>query len=330
MDLVTISEVSKTFNVSTRALRYYEQIGLLRSIKKDDYAYRVYDERAVQRVQQIVVLRKLRIPLKQISKILESESMAEIIDVFRKNLSEVDDEIRALSTIRSILNTFIVRLNEAAPVDINIVLLDDVSILDIVDSLTVTKINIKEDKTMADLEKARESLGKLADKDVRIVYLPPSTVAAARCVGGFPELETQNLIRNFIEKSELPSVKPDFRHYGFNHPNGSQSDGSDHGYERWVTIPDDLEVPSPLTKKRFEGGLYAAHMIPMGAFEEWGWLWDWAHKHDKYAPNLIDDGGERMNGLLEEHLNCINNYRLSNEELDKVLQLDLLIPIKEK
>ncbi len=34
-------------NISTRTLRYYEQIGLIESVKKEDYAYRTYDEAAV-------------------------------------------------------------------------------------------------------------------------------------------------------------------------------------------------------------------------------------------------------------------------------------------
>ena len=50
----------------------------------------------------------------------------------------------------------------------------DESLLEIVDSLTTSKINFKEDKTMDDLVKVDEKLSKLTDKDVRIVYLPPS------------------------------------------------------------------------------------------------------------------------------------------------------------
>lgn len=37
-----------------------------------------------------------------------------------------------------------------------------------------------------------------------------------------------------------------------------------------------------------------------------------------------------MYGSKEEHLNYINQYHLSNEEIDKVVQLDLLLPIKSK
>jgi len=38
MELQTISQVSKSFGISTRTLRYYEQLGLIKSIKKEDYA----------------------------------------------------------------------------------------------------------------------------------------------------------------------------------------------------------------------------------------------------------------------------------------------------
>ncbi len=43
MELQTISQVSKDFSISTRTLRYYEQIGLITAVRKEDFAYRVYD-----------------------------------------------------------------------------------------------------------------------------------------------------------------------------------------------------------------------------------------------------------------------------------------------
>jgi len=66
MELQTVIQVSKTFGISAQMLRYYERNGLIQSSRKDDYAYRVYDEDAIKRLQQIVILRKLQIPVKQI------------------------------------------------------------------------------------------------------------------------------------------------------------------------------------------------------------------------------------------------------------------------
>lgn len=327
MELQTISQVSKIFNISTRTLRYYEQIGLLKSVKKEDYAYRTYGQEAIVRLQQIIVLRKLRIPLKQIITILESDNSREILEVFTQNLDEVDKEITALSTICTILNTFIDRLNETMHLGLKLNLFDDKSILKIVDSLTVSKINFKEENAMEDLNKANESLTKL--KDVRIVYLPPAVVAAYQYIGDEPEMHVNEIVDEFVRNSGLVKIKPDLRHYGFNSPNPVDDTGF-HGYEMWVTVPENMEVPEPLMKKQFEGGLYAAHMIPMGAFEEWGLLNDWVtNNNPKYESNFGDKGSDCMWGLLEEHLNYVNHVNFPDSEGDG-LQLDLLFPIKEK
>lgn len=201
MELQTISQISKSFKLSTRTLRYYEQIGLIQSTKVAEYAYRTYDAQTVLRLQQIVVLRKLRIPLKQIIVILESKDSAEIIATFEQNLKQVADEITALSTIRTILNTFIVRLNESTQLNLKRNLLDDVSILPLFDSLITSKIHFKEDKTMEDLNQANDRLEKLTDREVRILYLPPMSVAALHIIGKTAELEGKEPIYEFIQKT---------------------------------------------------------------------------------------------------------------------------------
>ena len=180
-----------------------------------------------------------------------------------------------------------------------------------------------------DLNNANEKLNKLTDKDVRIVYLPPATVAASHYIGEAPEHRAAAVIDKFVLESNLPAIKPDMREYGFNHPNPGCIEGSDlRGYEFWVTIPDDMDVPGPLAKKQFPGRLYAAHMIPMGAFEEWDWLCEWAINNEKYEP--VWTTPEVMGGCLEEHLNYRNNVsRFVDGRYDNI-QLDLLIPIREK
>lgn len=60
MEYMTVSEVSKKFNVSSRMLRYYEKAGLLSSSRKEDYAYRIYDEAAIKRLQQLDLLIPIR------------------------------------------------------------------------------------------------------------------------------------------------------------------------------------------------------------------------------------------------------------------------------
>ena len=333
MELTTISEISRSMNISTRTLRYYEQIGLIESVKKEDYAYRTYDEEMVKRLQQILVLRKLRIPLKQIALILQSENTAAIIDAFQQNLSEVDDEITALSIIRNIISTFITRLNESIHQDIKLNLLDDTALLEAVDALTVQKIPLKEENTVADLEVASENLNKLTDRDVRIVYLPPSAVAAAHHIGEGCEGVVYGQIAKFVGENNLHKHKPDFRSFSFNNPMMKVDNTASDGYEAWVTIPEDMEVSAPLVKKQFTGGLYAAHMIPMGAFEEWAWLRDWVMSNEKFVHAWgevrVTPHDAEMDWAMEEPLNFYNTVQEWGNGAD-TQQLDLLFPIKPK
>ena len=324
MELQTIGQVSKLFNISTRTLRYYEQIGLIKPEKNNENSYRVYDANDISKLHQIIILRKLRIPLKQIAEIIKSSDAKAAIEIFTHNLSEIDSEITALSSIRNVLEAFIKRLNIKGD---KLMLLEDESLLEIVDSLTITNIKFKEEKVVENLNQAEQKLNKLTDRDVRIVYLPPSDVAAYQYEGDEPEAHVGDVMNTFVIKSNLTEIKPDIRQYGFNAPN--PEDGEEHhGYEVWVTIPDNFDVPAPIMKKHFEGGLYAARMIPFGAFEEWGWLFEWVMNNDKYEYRG-DWNPENMFGNLEETLNYVN--RVHNQDLGiSGLQLDLLIPIKER
>lgn len=330
MELTTISKVSKSLGISTRTLRYYEQIGLIKSDKLDDYAYRVYSPETVTRLNQILILRKLRIPLKQIADILKSDDAKMALSVFQSNIEEIDEEVTALSTIKSILNTFIDKINESLNTSIKLDILSDDTLTEIVDTLEITKIKLKEEKTAEDLQVASEKLNKLNDRDVRIVYLPPMTVASIHIVGrdsdgNHAEYTSSVILDEFIKNANLNEIYPSARNFGFNNPDGVPDDDPAHGYERWISIPDDMEVPPPLVKKHLDGGIYAAHVIPMGAWDE-GWLplheWVDNNKSFDFRWETIDG----VCGWLEEHL----NYWNWNERYDEntINQVDLLMPIK--
>lgn len=84
MEPMTISQVSKSLGISTRMLRYYEKAGLIESRRKEGYAYRIYDENTVCRLRRILLLRKLRIPVRQIKIILQNPNAATAVEIFRK------------------------------------------------------------------------------------------------------------------------------------------------------------------------------------------------------------------------------------------------------
>ena len=170
MDLQTVSDVSKRYGISTRMLRYYEQTGLITSQKKEGYAYRVYDEPAIKRLQQIVILRKLQIPVKQICIILNNPDAAMVVEIFKENLQELDSEIIALSTIRKILENFIRELEKVVKVDLNLNFLSGGSVLEMVSSLSLVQKNTKEKISVNDLNQAAEVLNRHTKIRVELAF----------------------------------------------------------------------------------------------------------------------------------------------------------------
>ena len=70
--MMTVNEASKLTGVSIRALQYYDTIGLLPPAGYTEAGYRLYDDTAMERLQQILLFRELEFPLKEIKRILDS------------------------------------------------------------------------------------------------------------------------------------------------------------------------------------------------------------------------------------------------------------------
>ena len=70
--MMTVNEVSKLTGVSIRTLQYYDTIGLLPPTEYTEAGYRLYDDTAMERLQQILLFRELEFPLKEIRRIIDS------------------------------------------------------------------------------------------------------------------------------------------------------------------------------------------------------------------------------------------------------------------
>ena len=75
--MMTVNEVSKLTGVTIRALQYYDTIGLFRCRRiYTEAGYRLYDDTALERLQQILLFRELEFPLKEIKKIIDAPDIS--------------------------------------------------------------------------------------------------------------------------------------------------------------------------------------------------------------------------------------------------------------
>lgn len=106
-NLVKIRDITVRYNISARTLRYYEDMGLIESTRSNDYAYRLYDEAAIKRLEQILILRRLNISIKDIKRIFSTAGSEVVLDVLEKKVDNIDEEISLLHELKKIVLEFI-------------------------------------------------------------------------------------------------------------------------------------------------------------------------------------------------------------------------------
>ena len=69
----TVSKLAELAGVSPRTLRYYDEIGLLSPTRISSNGYRIYGQKEVDRLQQILY-RELGVPLDEIGRVLTAKN----------------------------------------------------------------------------------------------------------------------------------------------------------------------------------------------------------------------------------------------------------------
>ena len=84
----TVKELSDLTGISVRTLHYYDEIGLLTPTRKSEAGYRLYDDKALETLQQILFFREFDIPLKEIKSVMENPALdrTQLLQMQRKML----------------------------------------------------------------------------------------------------------------------------------------------------------------------------------------------------------------------------------------------------
>ena len=102
----TVKEISDLTGISVRTLHCYDEIGLLKPTEKSDAGYRLYDDKALETLQQILFFREFDISLKEIKAVLDNPALErnQILQVQRKMLVTKKERMeRLIASIDDIL-----------------------------------------------------------------------------------------------------------------------------------------------------------------------------------------------------------------------------------
>ena len=115
-ELVQIGDLAKQLGITTRTIRYYEEIGLMGLSQRVGTGARLYDRDDIRRLKFILKLKELGIGLKEMRELADNfdahnqsynsqenqfititQRLLEILDL---NIHKVDEKISSLSSLR--------------------------------------------------------------------------------------------------------------------------------------------------------------------------------------------------------------------------------------
>jgi len=262
--------VASAFDVSCRTLRYYEEIGLLKSFRNEESLYRYYDEASLKKLEEILFLKSLGLSMKEILKVLTIYDMEKFKTSLVNRLETLLDESNTISRERSRIEKLLVHLDSGVGVKLS----------DIMAELYHSEEDRQQQvRSYEEEEKVRSPRECL---DVRIVQLKPCRVAYYRSSGKSPEYDVLRVMEEWASRRGLLDLFST-RNFGFNNPSPSP-ESEEYGYEVWLTVTQETEPSGGVGMKDFSGGLYAVistHLHDIA--ENWKAISRWVESNDEYC-----------------------------------------------
>jgi len=316
-DLVSIQTLSKNLGISTRTLRHYEDVGLLSSVRLPDKQQRYYSDEAIRRIQQIRILRKMEIPIKDIISIYQNAETADIIKVFTQKIAAIDENILTLTELRSIVEEFRHEL-----------LLRGIS--SVSDLPALLDIAAEQKPVVQQKSSQLERLEEVSEKRKRELIIRYVDMRPMRVLSNY--LKDTNRTKVSSEDEFVAEYArltgSDYRAYRGEIFEGASSHCEGHVLTR--KIPDDCVNDGPYEDYML-GGLFIVETTING-LEDVGEVWDamktWLSECDYLEIDDIAAGGQR---------DSVYGCAAITDEIHKLLgnvadvyQWDLLIPVKIK
>ena len=195
----TVKEVSRITGVSVRTLHHYDAIGLLKPARVTESGYRLYDDRALQRLQSILFFRELEFPLQDIKKILDSPNF--------DPMDALNAQIRLLQLRRDHLEELIshaLQIQETGVIDMNFKPFDKTEL-----DTYAAEAKAKWGKTEAYQEYEKKSSGKDAQNGDALMAIFAEIGAVRHLDPAAPEVQALvGKIQNHITAHFYNCTKP--------------------------------------------------------------------------------------------------------------------------
>lgn len=119
-DVIQIGALADSLGITTRTIRYYEEIGLMSPPERLEGGMRVYAKDDVRRLKFILKLKELGITLKEMQELADiyklyrnpDKMMPHLLIILDKHIGKIDEKISTLSSLRQDIVEYRGRIQE--------------------------------------------------------------------------------------------------------------------------------------------------------------------------------------------------------------------------
>ena len=107
-EITSIGDLAKSLDLTTRTLRYWEEVGIIESVQRADGAVRGYTPYYVRRIRFIMKLKELGLTIKEMQDLYvaygeakQTENMIpRLIQILDEHINKVDEKMAKLASLR--------------------------------------------------------------------------------------------------------------------------------------------------------------------------------------------------------------------------------------
>lgn len=107
-EIVPIGELAQSVGLTTRTLRYWEEVGIIESVQKADGATRGYTPYYVRRIKFIIKLKELGLTIREMQDLYAAYGEAKqtdkmiprLVEILDDHINKVDEKMTSLASLR--------------------------------------------------------------------------------------------------------------------------------------------------------------------------------------------------------------------------------------
>jgi DNA-binding transcriptional MerR regulator len=107
-EITSIGDLAKTLGLTTRTLRYWEEVGIIESIERSDGAIRGYNPYFVRRIKFIIKLKELGLTIKEMQDLYVAYGEAKqtermiprLVQTLDDHINKIDEKVAKLASLR--------------------------------------------------------------------------------------------------------------------------------------------------------------------------------------------------------------------------------------